>query len=50
MVQVLEFVVLLEEGFGFEVLKSFEVLLDFSIDYRHFLVKKSIEIQINKQI
>ena len=41
LVQVVEFVVL-GEGFGFEVLKCFEVLVDLPVDYGHFLIKKSI--------
>ena len=43
MVQVVEFVVLLEEGFGFEVLEGFEVPVDFWVDYEHFLIKKKLK-------
>ena len=43
MVRVVEFVVLLEEGFGFEVLEGFEVLVDLPIDYGHFLIKNQLK-------
>ena len=43
MVQVVEFVVLLEEGFDFEVLEGFKVLVDLSIDYGHFLIKNQLK-------
>ena len=40
MVQVVEFFVLLEEGFDFEVLEGF---LDFLVDYGHFLIKNQLK-------
>ena len=53
MVRVVEFVVLLEEGFDFEVLEGFdfevlegfdfEVLVDFPVDYGHFLIKNQLK-------
>ena len=45
LVRVLEFVVLLEEGFDFEVLEGFdfEVLVDFPVDYGHFLIKNQLK-------
>ena len=41
--RVVEFVILLEEGFGFEVLEGFEVLVDFPVDYGHFLIKNQLK-------
>ena len=38
MVQVVKFGVLLEEGFGFEVVEGFEVLVDFLVDYGYILI------------
>ena len=43
MVRVVEFVVLLGEGFGFEVLEGFEVLVDFLVDYGFFLIKNHLK-------
>ena len=43
MVRVVEFVLLLEEGFGFGVLEGFDVLVDFLVDYEHFLIKNQLK-------
>ena len=40
LVRVVEFVVLLEEGFDFEVLEGF---MDFPVDYGHFLIKNQLK-------
>ena len=43
LVRVAEFVVLLEKGFGFEILEGFEDLVDFLVDYGHFLIKNQLK-------